>query len=73
MPPTAKLLSRPNDFLEVVSGGEPIQSLGGIGRGLLAIATRTERSQIIISINSRAMPIVPEKFYGVVTNCLDSL
>jgi hypothetical protein len=70
----AELLSRPEDLLEF----RPIKSatagvLSSIGLRLFTTAAGTQRSQVVVSVNSRAVTVVPAEFDGVVTDRADLL
>ena len=72
--PKAELLSGPEDLIEF----RPIKSatagvLSSIGLRTFTTAAGTQRSQVVVSVNSRAMAVVPAEFDGVVTDRADLL
>ena len=46
---------------------------GRIGLTLFANVARAERSQVVVSVNSRAVTVVPAEFDGIVTDSANLL
>ena len=69
-----ELLSRPEDLLEFRAiKNARLGVLTGIGLRLFTTTAGTQRSQIVVSVNSRAVTVVPAEFDGVVTDRADLL
>jgi hypothetical protein len=69
------LLSRSRNLLEFRSTKKNATAgvLSRIGLRLFTTSARTERSQIVVSVNSRTVTVVPAEFDGVITHRADLL